>query len=57
MDVFRLNAPKAHPPGSNFVIGSKRMLNQEKFADCSDNSGAPKPPEEGKQPAATAPPR
>jgi hypothetical protein len=41
MDVFRMNAPKAHSPASSSVIDIGRMINQEKFADRSDNSGAP----------------
>jgi hypothetical protein len=40
MDVFQPNAPGAHSPGSSSVIGINCMINQEKFADRSDNSGA-----------------
>jgi hypothetical protein len=34
-------APKAQSAGNIHVIGNKRMANQEKFADRSDNSAAP----------------
>jgi hypothetical protein len=47
MDVFRMNAPEAHSSASTTLIGNHHMINQEIFADYSDNSGIS--PGRGKQ--------